>query len=211
MNILHVIASPRAPEESISKQMAFHFFGTLMEKNPDVNINNFDLYQNKPPFVSNDFLNGAWKAASDPSYEPTRNEETATNFARNNVQALASADVLVISTPVWLNTMPAILAAWIDQILLPGVIFDISGGTVVPKHNLRSVVLLVSSEGIYKEDDPSDGLTPALRAAFRYIGVDDIRIAWADGQTPSCPDKADRLELAMDAAAEIAEELLETP
>jgi FMN-dependent NADH-azoreductase len=211
MNILHVIASPRAPEESISKQMAFRFFGTLMEKNPDVNINNFDLYQNKPPFVSNDFLNGAWKAAADPSYEPTRNEETATNFARNNVQALAAADVLVISTPVWLNTMPAILAAWIDQILFPGVIFDISGGTVVPKHNLRSVVLLVSSEGIYKEDDPSDGLTPALRAAFRYIGVDDIRIAWADGQTPSCADQADRLELAMDAAAEIAEDLLETP
>lgn len=211
MNILHVIASPKPPEESISKQMAFRFFGTLMEKNPDIYINNVDLYQNRPPFISNDFLNGAWKAAALPTYQPTRNEETAANFARNNAPALAQADVLVISTPVWLNSMPAILKAWLDQVFLPGILFDLTGEGVLPKHHIHCVVLLVSSDNAYRENDPADGLTPALRAIFHFIGVDEIRTAWADGQNPRFPDSADRLELAMDAAAEIAEELCENP
>ena len=81
---------------------------------------------------------------------------------------------------------------------------------MVPTHRLKSVVLLVSSDQVYKEDDPLDGLTPAIRAIFSYIGVEEIHIAWADGQdTIRHFDSAERLELAMEAAREIAEELVE--
>ena len=55
MNVLHVIANPRPAETSASKKLAFEFFATLTEKNPDVMVNNVDLYQNKPPFVSAEF------------------------------------------------------------------------------------------------------------------------------------------------------------
>lgn len=208
MNVLHVIANPRPAETSTSKKLAFEFFAALTEKNPDVVVNNLDLYQNKPPYVSAEALNYFWGPVADPAYIPTKAEEAAANFSNNNAQALVDADVLVLTLPVWLNSMPAILKAWLDQVFVPGKMFNIGPEGLVPTHHLRSVVLLVSSDQVYKEGDLRDGLTPALRAIFAFIGVDDLQIAWADGQDAVRHfDSEQRREMAIEAAREIAEDL----
>ena len=208
MNVLHVIANPRPAETSSSKKLAFEFFAALTEKNPDVVVNNVDLYQNKPPYVSAEALNYFWGPVANPAYIPSKAEETAANFSNNNAQALMDADVLVLTMPVWLNSMPAILKAWLDQVLVPGKMFSFGAEGPIPTHHLKTVVLLVSSDQVYKEDDVRDGLTPALRAIFAYIGVDDIQIAWADGQDASRHfDSEQRREMAIEAAREIAEDI----
>ena len=182
----------------------------MTEKNPDVVVNNVDLYQNKPPYVSAEALNYFWGPVANPAYIPSKAEETAANFSNNNAQALVDADVLVLTMPVWLNSMPAILKAWLDQVLVPGKMFAFGPDGAAPIHHLRTVVLLVSSDQVYKEGDVLDGLTPALRAIFGYVGVDDVRIAWADGQDASRHfDSAERCEMACEAAREIAEEIAE--
>mgnify|MGYP001765674584 FL=1 len=210
MNVLHVIANPRPAETSSSKKLAFEFFAALTEKNPDVVVNNVDLYQNKPPFVSAEALNYFWGPVANPAYIPSKAEETAANFSNNNAQALMDADVLVLTMPVWLNGMPSILKAWLDQVVVPGKMFTFGAEGLIPTHHLRTVVLLVSSDQVYKEDDVRDGLTPAIRAIFAYIGVDDIQIAWADGQDASRHfDSEQRREMAIEAAREIAEDVAE--
>ena len=208
MNVLHVIANPRPAETSASKKLAFEFFAALTEKNPDVVVNNVDLYQNKPPYVSAEALNYFWGPVANPAYIPTKAEETAANFSNNNAQALIDADVLVLTMPVWLNSMPSILKAWLDQVLVPGKMFSFGAEGPIPTHHLKTVVLLVSSDQVYKEGDLRDGLTPALRAIFAYIGVEDLQIAWADGQdTARHFDSAERREMAIEAAREIAEDI----
>ena len=208
MNVLHVIANPRPAETSASKKLAFEFFAALTEKNPDVVVNNVDLYQNKPPYVSAEALNYFWGPVANPAYIPSKAEETAANFSNNNAQALMDADVLVLTMPVWLNSMPSILKAWLDQVLVPGKMFSFGAEGLVPTHHLRTVVLLVSSDQVYKEGDVRDGLTPALRAIFAYIGVEDLQIAWADGQDASRHfDSNERREMAIEAAKEIAEDV----
>ena len=208
MNVLHVIANPRPAETSSSKKLAFEFFAALTEKNPDVVVNNVDLYQNKPPYVSAEALNYFWGPVANPAYIPSKAEETAANFSNNNAQALMDADVLVLTMPVWLNSMPSILKAWLDQVLVPGKMFTFGAEGLVPTHHLRTVVLLVSSDQVYKEGDVRDGLTPALRAIFAYIGVDDLQIAWADGQDASRHfDSEQRREMAIEAAKDIAEDI----
>ena len=208
MNVLHVIANPRPAETSASKKLAFEFFATLTEKNPDVVVNNVDLYQNKPPYVSAEALNYFWGPVANPAYIPSKAEETAANFSNNNAQALMDADVLVLTMPVWLNSMPAILKAWLDQVLVPGKMFEFGAEGLVPTHHLRTVVMLVSSDQVYKEGDVRDGLTPAIRAIFAYVGVEDVQIAWADGQDASRHfDSEQRREMATEAAREIAEDI----
>ena len=208
MNVLHVIANPRPAETSASKKLAFEFFAALTEKNPDVVVNNVDLYQNKPPYVSAEALNYFWGPVANPAYIPSKAEETAANFSNNNAQALMDADVLVLTMPVWLNSMPAILKAWLDQVLVPGKMFEFGAEGLVPTHHLRTIVLLVSSDQVYKEGDVRDGLTPAIRAIFAYIGVEDVQIAWADGQDASRHfDSEQRREMATEAAREIAEDI----
>ena len=210
MNILHICANPKSIEESVSKQLAARFFGKLMELNPDVELTNVDLYQEKPPYYSNDLYRRVWTPVFDEAYEPSKAEEAAANYATKQADDFKKADVLVLTMPMWNFSAPAVMKAWIDQILSPGLVFELTDEGAKPLHNITTLVLLVASGGIYKEDDERDALSRQVRAAFGFIGINDMRIAWADGQNPLfCSDCAVRRDLAIEAAEELAEELAE--
>ena len=211
MNVLHVCANPKPTEESVSKQLAAAFFGKLIELRPDVELVNVDLYDEKPPFYSYELYKRVWNPVFDEAYEPSKVEEMALNYAEKQAEAFNEADVLVLTMPMWNYGVPAIFKAWLDQILCPGLSFSISKGAGVKAlHKIKSVVLLVASGGVYMEDDPRDALTRQVRHAFDFIGINDVEIAWADGQNPLFfEDCDDRKEMAIEAAIETAEDIAE--
>lgn len=210
MNILHVCANPKPVEQSVSKQLAARFFGKVMELNPEVELTNVDLYQEKPPFYSNELYCRMWNPVFDPSYEPTKAEDAAAHYANKEVELLKACDVLVLTMPMWNFTVPAVMKAWMDQILAPGLMFDLTEDGPKPLHTIKTMILLISSGGVYKEDDDRDALSRQVRAAFGFIGIDDIRVAWADGQNSLMfSDGELRREMALDAAEEIAEDIAE--
>jgi len=211
MNILHVCANPKPTEESVSKQLAAAFFGKMIELRPDIELVNVDLYDEKPPFYSYELYKRAWYPVFDNSYEPSKAEEMAINYAEKQAEAFNAADVLVLTMPMWNFSVPAIMKAWMDQILCPGLTFSISPEEgVEPLHKVKSIVLLVASGGVYKEDDERDALTRQVRSAFGFIGVEDLEIVWADGQNPLFNmDHEQRKEMAIEAAGEIAEDIAE--
>lgn len=210
MNILHVCANPKPTEESVSKQLAARFFGKLLELSPDVELNNVDLYQDKPPYYSNDFFRRIWLPVLDETYEPSKAEEAAAHYAGKQAELFKAADVLVLTMPMWNFSAPAVMKAWMDQLLSPGLVFELTADGPKPLHNITTLVLLVASGGVYKENDDRDALSTQISAAFGFIGISDVRIAWADGQNPLFfSDGEVRREMAFDAAEEIAEELAE--
>jgi len=133
------------------------------------------------------------------------------NYASKQAEAFNEADVLVLTMPMWNFTVPAIMKAWIDQVLTPGLTFSISRDEgIMPLHKVKSIVLLVASGGVYKEGDERDALTSEIRAAFGFVGIDDIEIVWAEGQNPLFFDNHDENKaIAIEAAAEIAEDVAE--
>lgn len=213
MNVLHVCANPRPMEESVSKQLSIAFISKLIEVNPDAEVNNVDLYQDVPPFLSYEAWRGIWLAAKEPTYKPTNKELEACAYANRHAELFNQADLLVLTMPMWNFGPPAIMKAWLDMVLSPGRTFELTlaggdGLQVKPLHKLQRVVLLVSSGGVYAEGDPRDALTCMIRSAFAFIGVDRIHIAWADGQTPLLyGDHEQRRQMALDAATELAEEI----
>jgi len=211
MNVLHICANPKPTEESVSKQLAAAFFGKLIELRSDVDLVNIDLYDEKPPFYSYELYKRAWYPVFDETYEPSKAEEMAVNYAAKQAEAFNEADVLVLTMPMWNFSVPAIMKAWMDQILCPSLTFTISPEEgVKPLHKIKSIVLLVASGGVYKEDDERDALTRQVRHAFGVIGIDDLEIVWADGQNPLFNmDHEQRKEMAIEAASEIAEDIAE--
>ncbi len=211
MNVLHICANPKPTEESVSKQLAAAFFGKLIELRPDVELVNTDLYDEKPPFYSYELYKRAWYPIFDESYEPSKAEEMAQNYAAKQAEAFNAADVVVLTMPMWNFSVPAIMKAWMDQILCPNLTFTISpeeGAKAL--HKVKSIVLLVASGGVYKEDDDRDALTRQVRHAFGFIGIDNIEIVWADGQDSFFNMDCDaRKEMALEAAAETAEDIAE--
>ncbi len=213
MNVLHVCANPKPAEESVSKQLSIAFISKLIEVNPDAEINNVDLYQDAPPFLSYEAWRGIWLAAMEPTHKLTKKEQEACAYANRHAEMFNQADLLVLTMPMWNFGPPAIMKAWLDMVLSPGRTFDLTLGDggglqVKPRHKLQRVVLLVSSGGVYTENDPRDGLTAMIRSAFAFIGVERIQVAWADGQTPLLyGDHEQRRQMAIDAATDLAEEI----
>lgn len=209
MNVLHVCANPKPTEESVSKQLASAFFGKLIELKPEVELVNVDLYDEKPPFYSYELYKRAWYPVFDENYEPSKIEDMAINYASKQAEAFNEADVLVLTMPMWNFTVPAIMKAWMDQVLTPGLTFSISKEEgVKPLHKVKSIVLLVSSGGVYKEDDERDALTRQIRSAFGFIGISELEVVWAEGQNPLFFDNhEEKKAIAIEAAAEIAEDI----
>lgn len=211
MNVLHICANPKPTEESISKQMAATFFAKLVEINPDIDITNVDLYQDPPPYLSYQAIRGFWYPIYIKGYMATREDESAMVYAREQAALFNAADVVVLTMPMWNFTVPAILKAWMDQVLTPGSTFTISKEKgVSPLHRVRKVIMLVSSGGVYQEGDPRDALTRQVESIFSWMGVDDIGIAWADGQDLFLYAKPDLTrQFAIEATEELAEDVAE--
>ncbi|HIE11552.1 MAG TPA: hypothetical protein EYP62_08055 [Kiritimatiellae bacterium] len=211
MKVVHVCANPKPIEESASKQLAAAFFETLTEKNPEVEIDNIDLYNEPPPFLSAQALRALYYPSVDPGYQPTEEERRACEYAVQQASRIRDGDVLVFTTPMWNFSLPGIVKAWIDQVFSPGILFQFEGITVKPLHSIGRAFLLAASGGVYKEDDPRDALTRQLRALLEFVGIPELSVAWADGQNPAIYGDSDqRRELALEAARELAEELAET-
>ncbi len=211
MNVLHVCANPKPTEESVSKQLAAAFFGRLIELKPEVELVNVDLYDEKPPFYSYELYRAGWNPVFQEGYELSKVEEMAMNYASKQAELFNAADVLVLTMPMWNFGVPAAMKAWIDQVLCPGLTFEISKEDgIKPLHKIKSIVLLVASGGVYKEGDDRDALSRQVRHAFEFIGVEDLEIVWAEGQNPLFFDNYEENKaLAIEAAAEIAEDVAE--
>lgn len=211
MNVLHVCANPKPTEESVSKQLAAAFFGKLIDLKPEVELINVDLYDEKPPFYSYELYKRVWYPVFDETYEPSKVEQMAMNYAEKQAEAFNAADVLVLTMPMWNYSVPAIMKAWIDQVLCPGLTFEISKEAGVKGlHKIKSIVLLVSSGGVYKEDDDRDALSRQVRHAFAFLGIENLQIVWAEGQNPLFFDNCEEnKEIAIEAASEAAEDIAE--
>lgn len=182
MHIVHLLANPKPVAESHSRQLAEVFFKALKSVNREAKVTTVDLAANPPPFYSYDMYRYFWYPVFDQSFKPSAQEQAAAAYAVEQCKLFNSADVLVLTSPMWNFSLPAVLKAWIDMVLMPNQTFSIGSGGVKGLHKIRKIVLLTASGGTYDDGDPRDCLKAEIKAAFGFVGINDIAVAWAQGQ-----------------------------
>jgi FMN-dependent NADH-azoreductase len=208
MKLLHVCADPNPTEDSVAKQLAAKFFSQVIQTREDAEIVNIDLYEDKPPFVSQECYRGIWYPILIQGYSQTEAEINASNYAQRHGEDFNTADVLVLTMPMWNNSVPAAMKAWIDQVITPGITYEFNNGVPLPLHKVKKIILLAASGETFRQDDEKDLLTRQIEVTFGKIGIDDISVAWADGQLSMLySDSETRKLMAMEAAEELAEDL----
>ena len=206
MNVLYVMANPKPGAEARSRQLADAFFQVVKAKRPDVQVTELDLYANPPPFLDYATYRHFWYPAFNPGYQASEQEKAAAQYARKQGELFNQADVLVIMTPLWNFGMPAILKAWLDQVLIPNVTYTLDESGIKGLHHIRKAAVLVSSGGVYEPGDPRDGIRSGLRAVLGVIGITDIEVAWSQGQNPFLfKDSAERHRRAVWDAMQLGE------
>jgi FMN-dependent NADH-azoreductase len=208
VNILNIVADPMPPEESVDKRLTARFLESLEAAAPDATVTTVDLYASPPPFFDYRTYRYLWYRFRQPGYEPSPEERAAGAYAREQARLFNRADVLVLTTPMWNYSVPAILKAWIDQAICPDHTYRLEPDGPRPLHALKKILVFATSGAVYGDDDPRDCLLRLVRAAFAFIGIQDVEAVWADGQNRRlCPDAPDRLQRAMNRAGELGREI----
>jgi FMN-dependent NADH-azoreductase len=179
-NILHLRCSPRGAA-AFSSRMAEEVIARLQRHHPGARLAFRDLAADPPPLVD-----AAFSAAI---LGPPGEIPPALEASEALIRELEAADMLVIATPMHNYGVPAVLKAWVDQIVRIHRSFASTLGGKVGKLPDRPVWLVVASGGWFTGPSPTgapaqpDFLTPYVRAVLSTIGINDLHILTLEGVT----------------------------
>lgn len=126
-------------------------------------------------------INEAWVGANFTAPDDRSDDQKAIlSLSDELVNEVKSADVLVISLPIYNFSVPASFKAWVDQIARAGLTFQYSeNGPVGLLQNTRAIVA-VASGGVPVGSD-YDHATPFVRQILGFIGITDVEFVAATG------------------------------
>ncbi|MGA8262381.1 MAG: NAD(P)H-dependent oxidoreductase [Arenicellales bacterium] len=95
-------------------------------------------------------------------------------------QAIEAADHLVLVYPLWMGTMPALLKAFLEQVLRPGFAFGPGDGGSMPRKRLggrsaRIVVTMGMPVFVYRWYFRAHGLKSLERNILKLCGIKPVR------------------------------------
>ncbi|WP_270886919.1 FMN-dependent NADH-azoreductase [Pedococcus sp. 5OH_020] len=175
MKLLHVIASPR-DKNSNTLRVSHALIDELRAAHADLVVDVVDLYRHDLPAIAGHNIKAKYtimmgQPVSKAHVESWREIERA-------IERFLSADLYVISTPMWNFSIPYALKYYIDCIVQPGYVFTYNDlGQAVPLVHGRKMICVTSRGGDYGPLSPMhayDFQEPYLRTIFGFIGITDV-------------------------------------
>jgi FMN-dependent NADH-azoreductase len=176
--ILQVIASPNGTDSH-----SLILSDILIGKLGGGTVRRRDLSEDAPPLVSDAYIRAVY---SDPA-KRTAEQKSLLRYSDKVIEELREADFVVIGTPVHNLMVPAMLKAWIDQIVRPGATIGKGGRAFADKK-----VYVVIASG--RASNP-DFIGPYLKAILAEVGLTDVTVLTLSGtaKRPVLTEDYDRI------------------
>lgn len=174
-NLLALQVSPRI-DGSISRTLTSLFASQWLAAHANGTVVVRDLTRSPPPFVDVAWMGGAYTPPETHSPEVA----AAIKVSNDLVAELQAADHIVIGTPMFNFSIPAVLKAWIDQVVRVGV--TVTADNVGLLTGKKATIILATG-GDFGPGSPVEGYNQAsgyLRQLFGWIGITDVEIILAD-------------------------------
>ncbi len=209
MNVLAVYGSAKPIDESATIKMTDSFLNGFKKNCSNPEIKEIKLYEEIPPFYDYNTYRCQWYPVFFPHYNASEEELSSVKYINEHTRFFNNADILLLAAPIWNFSVPAIVKAWIDQIIIPGKTFEFdTTGDIIPLHKVKKCVIFSSSSDIYFEKDPREHGVSLLKTIFNFIKITDIHVIKADGQNPIMHQgQEERLESAIIEAFELGEKI----
>lgn len=173
-HVLRIDSSARRGD-SVSRRLGDAVMGRLAELHPDMQSSTVDLGAGMP------HIDGDWVAANlIPAEQRSPTQRSCLQLSDEAVQALARADAVVLTAPVYNFSVPSVLKAWIDHVCRAGMTFRYTADGPQGLLADRPVYLAMASGGVPFGSDV-DFASTYLRQVFRFIGIEDVRLIAAEG------------------------------
>lgn len=173
--LLRIDASART-SRSTTRALADRFTDLWRARRPDDSFIHRDVGANPPPIITEEWIAAAFAKERSPK------EADLLSLSDELIAEVAAAGIIVMATPMYNYGMPAALKAWFDQVVRVGktFTFDLARGDrpLEPVYGGKILVLLTSwgefGFGPGELNEGRDSLTPHVRTASRYLGVDSV-------------------------------------
>ena len=175
--LLHLDASPRGAR-SHSRKLGEQFLADWRAAHPAGHVVVRDLGREPPPFVTEAWVEGAFAPAD--THSPAAREALA--VSNRYVDEVLVAEQLVITTPIYNLSLPAVLKAWIDQVVRFGRTFTKTDAGFEGLAKAKRALIIVASGSDLRPGTPggaSNHLEPYLRAVLGFIGITDVQFVYA--------------------------------
>ncbi|MEO8997981.1 MAG: FMN-dependent NADH-azoreductase [Rhodanobacter sp.] len=182
MKLLHIDSSALGGY-SVSRQLTADIVAKLQRNTPATSIQYHDLAAQPLPH---------WTSVADAS-------DPAVVLGSQMLEEFLAADVVVIGAPMYNFAISSQLKAWIDRILVAGKTFRYTANGPEGLAGGKRVIIASSRGGFYGKDTAAatmDFQEPYLRAAFAFIGINDIEFVRAEGIAIGEEQKAHALKSA---------------
>ena len=190
--LLHIDASPRGAR-SHSRALSAEFVAKWTAAHPDDTVVYRDLGHNPVPFVDEFWIAAAF---SDPQTHTPELQE-AIRLSNELVDEFLASDVIVLGTPMYNFGVPAVVKAYIDQIVRANRTFDYATYTGLATGKKLYVITVRGGAG-YGPGQAMHGFDyedPYLRAIFGFIGVTDV--TFVDAENCAQGDEIGQASLSM--------------
>ena len=175
MKLLHIVATPRE-DHSGTLQVSRAFLQSMNARYPDLNIEEFNLFQRELPAVAGENIEAKYTLMMGQPLDKLHQESW--KQIEDQIGHFLSADIYVISTPMWNFGIPYSLKFYIDAICQPGYLFRYDEfGRAIGLVNGKKMVCITSRGADYSEDSPYhayDFVEPYLRTIFGFVGITDL-------------------------------------
>lgn len=172
MKIFHVDSSAKR-ERSNSRALARHFIERLRSEGVEVEVDYLDVAVDTPALVDETFAIATYRAPEDRTADMNARLADSDALCRR----MFEADAFVFAMPMYNWSMPAAFKAFIDVVTRPGLTYKATpDGQIVGQFNTQKTLFITARGADLRPGNvfsSMDALTPALKAAFGFIGVDD--------------------------------------
>jgi FMN-dependent NADH-azoreductase len=201
--LLHIVASPRE-DESRTLQIAEAFLKTFKTKHPDWAVEELNLAKEKLPPLSIRRVDGKYALMQGKDLQGELKESWQEIL--RYIRQFLSADLYLVSTPMWNFSIPYMLKHYIDIIVQPKYLFTYTSKGPEGLAINKKMVILASRGGDYAEGEAKkmDFQEPYLRGVFGFVGIKDITFIAAQPMDMAADLQKERLQEAIEAAEKLA-------
>jgi FMN-dependent NADH-azoreductase len=176
MKLLHIIATPR-DQESNTLKISNVCLESLRAKHPDLSVDVIDLFNQDLPAVAGDNIESKYTLTMGRPIDKRHKESW--QQIEVLIAHFLSADIYLISAPMWNFGIPYVLKYYIDSIVQPGYLYKYNEqGQPVPLTLGKKMICITSRGGDYSPNSPfhaNDFQEPYLRAIFGFVGITDVQ------------------------------------
>ncbi len=206
--ILHIIATPRA-EQSSTLKVAEKFMQTFKDKYPSYDVDELDLYKEELPKLTVKRIDGKYALLGGADLQGDLQDAWKEIIV--HIERFLSADIYLLSVPMWNFNIPYALKHYIDIIVQPKYLFRYTQEGPEGLVKGRKMVVVTSRGGDYSSESPFrpfDFQEPYLRTVFGFVGISDICFINAQPMNALGEEiQREKISQAQDIAVKVATEI----